>query len=334
MIYTTQFDEEKFIYIVKAFAIFSVICAHCGNIPHEFSQINQVFSNIIRSIGSIGVPIFFVISGYLMGKKDTTFKSFFKTKISRIIIPWIICGTAVYFSIFLRKGGISIISWIDFILGSHGYLYFLSILIFFYFLYFFFQKNTVFLILTILLSVISNIATNLNMLDNLYTYITFYTNPFNWMIYFSAGLLINKYKSMENVIFLLNKLYSLFLLLFIGWGFIIIFSGDVLSYWRIYFLLFELISIGIIFWLAFILCKNKNTLLVLLGKESFSIYLIHMPFAGVIANLLNRIDLWWTTPFRPFIVLMLTVVFIFIYQHITTKLNISKTANTLIGLGR
>ena len=57
-----------------------------------------------------------------------------------------------------------------------------------------------------------------------------------------------------------------------------------------------------------------------LGKESFSIYLLHMPVAGVIANLLNRSEYFAPlTVFRPLIVIFITIMFIKVYLKIFTK---------------
>ena len=50
-------------------------------------------------------------------------------------------------------------------------------------------------------------------------------------------------------------------------------------------------------------------------SNSFSIYLLHMPIAGIVANVLNRSE-WFAliTIWRPFIVIVLTMVLILVYK--------------------
>lgn len=53
------------------------------------------------------------------------------------------------------------------------------------------------------------------------------------------------------------------------------------------------------------------------GKRSFCIYLLHMPIAGIIANLFNRTEkLSFLTIFRPLIVIGITLWLIRIYLGI------------------
>ena len=57
-----------------------------------------------------------------------------------------------------------------------------------------------------------------------------------------------------------------------------------------------------------------------MGKASFSIYLLHMPVAGVVANLLNRSEYFAPlTIFRPIIVIAITMLFVRLYFGLFTK---------------
>ena len=56
-------------------------------------------------------------------------------------------------------------------------------------------------------------------------------------------------------------------------------------------------------------------LLIYVGKASFSIYLLHMPFAGIIANILNKSEAFALLTFvRPIIVIAITIFIIEVYK--------------------
>jgi len=69
-----------------------------------------------------------------------------------------------------------------------------------------------------------------------------------------------------------------------------------------------------------------------IGKLSFSVYLIHMPFAGIIVHFPSHIDYWLITVFRPFIVIGTVILCIKLYQFAAGKLRISKLADIMIGV--
>lgn len=127
-----NYDEREYIYILKFFAIFSVVCAHSTSRIENLRGINYIISSVFSSIGSIGVPIFFIISGYLFNKSKKKILPFFKGKIRTIFMPWIICETVVWFYVVIRKGGISLVSWLNFMVGVRHSTYYLTVLIIFY----------------------------------------------------------------------------------------------------------------------------------------------------------------------------------------------------------
>lgn len=134
-------NEKSYIYALKVFALFSIVSAHCWTIATKTNQINNVFSSILSQIGSIGVGIFFILSGYLFFKNKRSFSAFFLNKIKTVMIPWILVGTTVYFYVFFRKEGVELNSWINFLLGNGSYLYYLTLLIVFYLMFFILRKT-------------------------------------------------------------------------------------------------------------------------------------------------------------------------------------------------
>lgn len=78
--------ENELIYKLKGIAIISVVCAHCGN-RTSYTAIDLFLNNARNNIATIGVPLFFIISGYLM-RNDKPYLQFWKRKWSTTIVPW------------------------------------------------------------------------------------------------------------------------------------------------------------------------------------------------------------------------------------------------------
>ena len=112
-----------YIYILKAIAIFSVVCAHSTPLMDSNSKINVFSSQMLDYLGTFGVPVFFCISGYLFAGNTRTWGEFWKRKVFTLFIPWICCETLLWLYVVLRKGGISITAWLLFLLGYHHTTY-------------------------------------------------------------------------------------------------------------------------------------------------------------------------------------------------------------------
>ena len=92
-------DFRVFVNILRFLAILSVICAHVSTDSSSYANL------VVRSCGTVGVGLFFFLSGYFFyyNKKDFIF--FWKTKFKTIIVPWLFCGTIDWLYVVLRKGG-------------------------------------------------------------------------------------------------------------------------------------------------------------------------------------------------------------------------------------
>ncbi len=80
------FHEKNYIFIIKAFAIISVVMAHVSTVSQDTNVFNKFSELILNSLGSIGVGTFLLISGYLFCYNNKTFFNFMKSKITSIII--------------------------------------------------------------------------------------------------------------------------------------------------------------------------------------------------------------------------------------------------------
>jgi peptidoglycan/LPS O-acetylase OafA/YrhL len=317
-------DKWCYIYSIKCFAIISVICAHIANVNPQYSYSNILVGNALKSLGAIGVSVFFVLSGYLFSNTKRDFITFFKKKFFTIVIPWFFTGSLVYLYVAVRKTNIDIKQWCYYVLGNGSYLYYLLMLMVCY-IVFWLCKNKLLQIVLMILSVVSIILTSLGNLANINPFI----NPFNWFLYFQVGMFLQNQNYFAKLITLSRE----YLLIWIALFFLIIgyvtFKNEYLSYWSLYYIPVEFLALMIIFGIGTYQWVHENVSIRYIGQFSFSIYLLHMPVAGIITNLFDRVDLVGLTILRPFVVILITIIFVYIYSKISEQ---KKIPNMLIGI--
>lgn len=172
-------DDSVLIWAIKAVAIFTVFFAH---MPWSVPDLNM--SWLYSSIGSIGVPIFLFLSGYL----DYGSKKRFIDKIICLMAPLLIWGTLTFaYTLIMGHQVISISTiglWLKWVLGSGTWYYFVPVL----------------LMCTLMCRNINNwalillgIATIAFSNEIPYNDIfTKYLNPFFFVVYFALGRLVRK----------------------------------------------------------------------------------------------------------------------------------------------
>ena len=86
--------------LIRTFAIFCVILVHCfrelfplGNIEYFSSlpAVSKIFYFVCYAAGALGVPLFFILSGYLLLSRDYdefNTKKFYKRNLLAILITW------------------------------------------------------------------------------------------------------------------------------------------------------------------------------------------------------------------------------------------------------
>lgn len=108
--------------ILRVIAILSIILCHSTRMfgLHNYSNLISAIPGLLNIVGTVGVPIFFMISGALLLNREYTLKDFFKKRFSRILYPaffWIsitIIGIYLFFkpeSIFKLIFGIDRYTW-------------------------------------------------------------------------------------------------------------------------------------------------------------------------------------------------------------------------------
>ena len=312
-----KIDEAsgKLIYRMKAIAIFLVVAAHSTAVGENAGVANQTVSQLWRGFMAISVTIFFLFAGYLLFYEHRTFGKFTLRKLETIGIPWLFCGTLVYLYVYLRKGGLSLLSYVLWLLGVETYLYYLTELLLLYLLMFFFRKNKVVTWIALGGSLLVKV------LEDIFS-VSFAFSSFDIphaLLYFSAGLLIAQYGVLERIIGIAGKIWIPCGCIYISLAILRLFVLD-----RSSKLLYEFIFIiGILFFIGVCsLATSKGNFMIEIGRLSFPVYLLHMPIAGIVANLCNRVDWAWLTAIRPFIAFIIVYLLVLWAKLIAVKIKI------------
>lgn len=291
--------------ILRFIAIFSVVSAH-SNVASSNSDYSIGIANeLLHIFGTFGVPLFFFISGYFYINKFN--KDFIIRKIKTVIIPWFFVETIVWLYIVLRKGGINFSNWFSFIIGNGHSTYYLTVLMILYVLFSYNRQNIIKISLIILLSIICNYLTYSNLLFQSYN-INPYLNFLNWAIYFSIGLLLYQFNLFDKIGNLFSKYLFIATLIFCSFIYYQAQNEISIYYWSKFALinsiLFIFISIGI--------SKRMENLNLFkrIGRESFSIYLMHELLVGTVIYVSNLCPNWIFVIIRPIVVIAILHIFI------------------------
>ena len=317
---------RQFIYAVKAFAILSVICAHVAYVPQSDSAANVMAGNVLTSLGSIGVTMFFILSGLLFAKGGHVFSGFFRKRIKSIFIPWFATGTVVYGYVAIRKNGINLVDWIGFVSGNGSYLYFLPMLIACYLMFFYVNENSSRLTCVMVLSLASIVLTA----GKVITEINPYMNPFNWFFYFGVGYVLFNMDRVGIVLDFAKRTVWYWACGFVAALGAFSFHGSV-GYWTMNYLFFELMAVMCILGICSFPVIYQSRPINSIGQESFSIYLLQMPLAGIIAFFFSKVDLVPLTLLRPFVVLLLIIMLIRACKFMAQKMQIDGLMSMLMG---
>lgn len=312
-------NEREFIYILKAFAIFCVLCAHVSFMPDDAPIISIRCGELLNYLGTIGVPVFFILSGYLFEKNKKSFVEFWKGKFISIIIPWIFCETLLWIYIIVRKSGASFFKWILFMVGYNHSTYYLSVLLIFYILFWWKAEKCKFYVM-IFFSLFSIMSTGWHIgIDFINSLLgTFYLNPLNWAIFFVVGIIISnrniliKYASWSSRNIILLTIFSF------SYFFIMEIKDEYIYYFSKYAIFAHIVNISLIIGIAYLitnLCKKKKAI-IFVGKNSFSIYLLHQFVTGAVIRIINETNSFVLILMRPFIVLCIVLIMIYIITRI------------------
>lgn len=261
--------------IARAFAILTVVSAHIT------IKTSSMIADFYNAIGSVGVIVFLIISGYYY--KSAPLKELIPKKVKGVIIPWIVLGTAVWFvNSLLTNSGYGIFSLLQWLIGYKTYLYYIPVLLLCFVL--FYYNNIISLIFALVLNVLSIVLTNMGVLQPIIQalHITNYLNVFNWIGFFAIGVFLKRI-SPEVLYCFFKKTNIFFIILSVCATVVLVITGYKVGYFSAMGWLYELVcAIGI-----FGLCTHEklyNKLFVDISNASYAIYLLHMMFTGVLAK--------------------------------------------------
>ena len=327
---------------MKAFAIFSVLCAHTHPVLDSASDFLHRVSQILSEIGAVGVGVFFVISGYLFqqGRKHKkSFGIFVEKKFKGLIIPWVTSATIVYLYVAIRKGG-SVLEYLLMLVGYESYCWYMTVLFVIYIIFYVFTNafegkyENIAIVGMILMSVVSICLRGCGIIRS--DAIGIYLNIFNWGIFFAVGMVFAKAKvKFVNSIF--NCLYICIVAILCMYVGAYIFN-QTFSYYSFYYIGVELIIVFAIFCVSDLLARKENffsNTLIIIGRMSFPIYLYHQfIWAGAVVSITNRFDSPILVVMRPFVVGLIVIIELKLGESIAKRMNKLELYQTMTGMGR
>ena len=307
----------------RIYALISIVSAHIY-FADSFS------GQILNRFGTLGVIVFLLISGYYYRpEKFHNWKKLFAKKAVSIGIPWLICGTLTWgYNIILSSQNRSLFGWLNWILGNGSYLYYLTILMLCFIILF--KANKVMIWLMIPLSVFSIFLTALDLLQPilLFLRINNYLNVFNWLGFFSLGMLLQTISEEKIVQFLIKSriwFIALFALVFVTLLFFPEIDTYYFSFLAIpYEFLGGLAILGVATW-----SLVGHRFFQRLSSGTFTIYLIHIVFIGLLDRVLNIFIV--TRFFAPICIILITFFVIIFAKKVAKILKIEKIFDLAIG---
>lgn len=311
------------LYIMKFFAILSVIAAHVNEVDYS-NKLNYCITSAWKIFGIVGVIIFFILGGYFYKRDQKDSKIFWKKKVKTIIIPWIIASVITYIVHNIKYMNWSSFEYFKWFLGSGTFFYYLTNYCLFLILFKYIYKKNIYLIICCLLTIFQSILNTFE-IYNVCGIITKYLNIFNWIGFFSLGILIKKYDLLEKIVkYKFKFLFYITTLTLIG----ILMYFNIFEYFHILSFAFELIT----FFTIFIVSYNINSnFLAYVGKISFPIYLYHMQILQFILLRIIKPNILFVI-INPFIGVFIMTLGIYVYTKIFENFKYKSILYSIIGL--
>ena len=305
--------QSTAIWNMKAFAVVAIVACHCCHVSESAGMINQLTTKFLDYWIGYGVPVFYFLSGYLFQCDRKGIFSFMRKKAVSVIIPWIVTGTAVWLYVVLRKGGISWDNWFGYLFMRESYLYFLSNLVLYFLLFYYVKKYKVLrYIVSLYFSV--GVLLQMGLGIEIWMPLSVLELPLSYTLYFYIGILAREYKCLQRFG---ETRYSFALVGFVAVRYLQIYEFVPVEIGMIVGILGTVLLIVGLYSVSYWIAEKRIKWVTTLGKNSFSLYLLHMPAAGVTAWALNKSEVFaLLTVWRPAIVILITMGLIMIYEKI------------------
>lgn len=300
-------DKRKYIGeidIIRFLCIVSVICAHfSGKVFSTFTGIPLFLFYCCKVYGTVGVVVFFILSGFLYNNKDKKFSEVLGKKIKYILLPTYIAAVVCYTVTHINN--FSIKELIIYSYGGGSLYYYITVLMFCYVVFYFIGSNMWLLYGAIILNIVSILlfASDIIMYEQLpFPYITSYLIVTNWIGFFAFGIILREKKMWEKVVLWAEKQIGILLVVFcIATILYVYFCADSeISYFVYQSIPYELLGAITILGVS-IKLKYWNWLMDV-GNSSFFIYLYHINIIGFISS--KFCSNWFVVLLYPAIVVL------------------------------
>ena len=306
--------QSSSIWNMKAFAVIAIIACHCCHVSENASEINVRSTEFLGYWIGYGVPVFYFLSGYLFTCDERGILHFIRKKLVTIVVPWTVTGTAVWLYIVLRKGGMTLSGWVEYVFLRGSYLYFLTDLVLYFALFYAVRRYPFLRYLAsgyLFGGLFINTVFRLDLFFPLYAL----GLPVSHTLVFYSGILAREYdvlkKFSERKWVLMTAVFIVIRWLELhemvpGYLDAAVYLAGVLS-----------LTAGL-YAACHEIAKREVWYVEDLGRYSFPLYLLHMPAAGLVSRVLNRSEIFAPlTVLRPLIVIFITMILIKLYERLT-----------------
>jgi surface polysaccharide O-acyltransferase-like enzyme len=341
--------------VFRGFAIIAVVAAH---------GLGTVYSSDNLSIGKWNfnfllayvqlllfcVPVLFFMSGYWSSKRPVKSLSdygfFLKKKLSRILIPYLFWSLMLLgcSAIITHRVNLYGIAWKVLTGGASYPYYFVIALVQLYLmtpLLSYLNRRRYGLTLVFAVTVISMSAVYLSRVFGVIRQLPIYLPFYSWVIYYEIGLLAGS--NLKSVVFprraSLFIIPAIFVSLFLSEieAAMLVFKSNNL-YLAISPVRFSTVSYSLCIIIAFLLLRERIALrpkfLVICGRYSFGIYLIHIPVLNWLARSVGSYEyIYQVQPLYQIIITVLTLSTCLVIIEMTRKLLADAFCVKVLGFG-
>ncbi len=308
----TPIGRQTNIDILRVMLMISVIAAHTIHLIA-----NPTIYIVWKKLTCFGVVGFFIISGYFYKRKKGDIFSFWKKKINSIIIPWIFCSLITYTISFINNW--SFIGYIRWILGIGTWYYYITILLVCMIIFKFVNRKPL-LIIIIALNGVSLLLEQIGA-DVLNLFTTPYLNIFNWMGFFALGILLQNGLNIGKKVVVICLIGCLFTGVYIH-------LYDMSEYFNIFSAINSVCLVAIFYKISSKLIKIKK--LAKLGKNTYTIYLLHMQIVQFVCKIIC--GYWLIDAVLPLIGLTVMIILIYLGKKCSSILPKEEYILRLVGL--
>lgn len=320
--------DRSAIYIIKAFAMLSVIAAHVVELD-DGSLFEVVIFDSWKLYGQVGVVLFYFLAGFLYQRTQGDTHRFWKKRLLYMIVPWVLCSSVTFLLNYIKRtrlGGCGhAYSWPQWVLGSGTWYYYITVYIVFLIIFKYISKSKLLLVLCMVATPISTTLTWYGMGQSwlVVPWITTSLNIFNWIGMFALGVLIRgKYGSIwpSNKIVILAGLVTVITALLLG-------RLKIFTYFHPLSLLFEASCACLVvrgaYYIDNHICLNKIRMAIeTFGKNTYFCFLLHMQIVQAFARIIPQG--WFKQLSAPILAAILMYGILRIITITVTKIHLQK----------